>query len=615
MANYSLVSNAKFRPFSYQEMLAPVLMATQAHQAVEDAYSTLGMSAEEWGSKLNAQRDRESYEKYQAYSNALEKEAEELAKNGLNPSSRQSMLNMRTRYARDINPIAEAWNRRNEQIKAEADLLAKDPTHLFARRASLTSVDDYVRDSAFNTLNESYSGALLQQQVHQAAVALSKNAREDRGIQDKLRHVIGFNYEQLRRNGFKPEEVYAAIMNEPGASKELLNIVDTVLDNSGIGNWKYASEEDKERMLKQARALAAPGLWGSVGQTTYNIVSDDRAKASYESQLAEQRAIAAEERAAARARASSRAAINPSNIYSQEQAAQQIGNINKFKKYFDKNGNMTIEGWKEYNRKVADEKKRKAVAAYARDPEAQKRIINEMPDIDPSEFKVFMDNLNGGRAVTPQKAFGEWASKRFGKLFNDYKNTDFLKYDATKLTEYGYNIDNSEVANYSRLIQEASGGQMEEVEWDNTEKKWKTVKTVSTTDAFGNDAKPVKFYDSYHGNTVTLVDKEGNTKRYRAVRGINSVAEANINRHTAALYTVQNLYTKLGADGRKTLTFEEADNLNRVTRTNVFKVGTTINAATLQKVNADLEDGLITFQSQRGVTNTNKPQEWGALPY
>ena len=47
MPNYSLISNAHFRPFSYQDMLAPVLAATQAHQAVEDAYSTLDMSAEE----------------------------------------------------------------------------------------------------------------------------------------------------------------------------------------------------------------------------------------------------------------------------------------------------------------------------------------------------------------------------------------------------------------------------------------------------------------------------------------------------------------------------------------------------------------------------------------
>ena len=45
MANYSLVINSRFRPFSYQEMLAPTLQSTQAHQALEDAYNELGMQA------------------------------------------------------------------------------------------------------------------------------------------------------------------------------------------------------------------------------------------------------------------------------------------------------------------------------------------------------------------------------------------------------------------------------------------------------------------------------------------------------------------------------------------------------------------------------------------
>ena len=39
MANYSLVINSQFKPFSYSEMLAPVMQSTQAQQAVEDAVS------------------------------------------------------------------------------------------------------------------------------------------------------------------------------------------------------------------------------------------------------------------------------------------------------------------------------------------------------------------------------------------------------------------------------------------------------------------------------------------------------------------------------------------------------------------------------------------------
>ena len=42
MPNYSLVINSQFHPFSYQDMIAPVALATQAQQDLEDKYSTLG---------------------------------------------------------------------------------------------------------------------------------------------------------------------------------------------------------------------------------------------------------------------------------------------------------------------------------------------------------------------------------------------------------------------------------------------------------------------------------------------------------------------------------------------------------------------------------------------
>ena len=45
MPNYGLVINSKFKPFSYQEMLAPVNASTVAHQALENAYNELEVKA------------------------------------------------------------------------------------------------------------------------------------------------------------------------------------------------------------------------------------------------------------------------------------------------------------------------------------------------------------------------------------------------------------------------------------------------------------------------------------------------------------------------------------------------------------------------------------------
>ena len=90
MPNYGLVVNSKFRPFSYQEMLAPTLQATQAHQALEDAYSELEMKANTLETVLNKERDPELYQQYREYIDALGSVSDELARNGLTPTSRQS---------------------------------------------------------------------------------------------------------------------------------------------------------------------------------------------------------------------------------------------------------------------------------------------------------------------------------------------------------------------------------------------------------------------------------------------------------------------------------------------------------------------------------------------
>ena len=43
-----LIIGSKFNPFSYQEMLAPVVQATQAHQGLEEAYGELASKASVW---------------------------------------------------------------------------------------------------------------------------------------------------------------------------------------------------------------------------------------------------------------------------------------------------------------------------------------------------------------------------------------------------------------------------------------------------------------------------------------------------------------------------------------------------------------------------------------
>ena len=84
---------SKFRPFSYDEMVKPLLQQTLAQQELENAYGELNAKASVWENLAsNEDPDSEAYQLYSSYANDLRASADQLAKEGLNATSRRSML-------------------------------------------------------------------------------------------------------------------------------------------------------------------------------------------------------------------------------------------------------------------------------------------------------------------------------------------------------------------------------------------------------------------------------------------------------------------------------------------------------------------------------------------
>lgn len=287
MGNYSLVIDSRFKPFSYQEMLAPALMATQAHQELENQYSELATKANIWDEMANKHTDPYAYKMYKTYANDLKNQADQLARAGLNATSRRDMLNMRERYSKEITPIEQAYAARQKQAEQQQQALLQDPTLMLSRRAATTSLDDYIRNPqlAYDT----YSGKLITAQAAQAASALAKEMQEK---PRKWRSILNDSYyEALMQKGFSSQAVLQAIQDNPNAAPELLKIVEDAVSSSGIKDW------NNPMILKRAYDYAKQGLWSAVGETQYQTLDNWRAKmaAQEAAQIrAENRAIARE---------------------------------------------------------------------------------------------------------------------------------------------------------------------------------------------------------------------------------------------------------------------------------------------------------------------------------
>jgi hypothetical protein len=260
--------DTKFNPFTYDEMVKPLLYYKQAYDSAEAAYSDLASQTEAWKSVANQENSPEAYAMYQRYSGDLNRLVDDFSR-GMNSSNRRALLNMKRRYAKDIQPIADASKRREtlaeEQRKAELN----NPTMLWQRKASDMSLDDFINNPSAD-YGKSYSGAALSAQVAASAGALAKEFRDN---PDKMKKLVGGDYyEYIKQRGFTSEAVLAAIMDNPNASPVLTNLVESAIGSTGIKDWGSTDT------INQAYNYARQGLWSAVGQDESQLVQNWRAQ-------------------------------------------------------------------------------------------------------------------------------------------------------------------------------------------------------------------------------------------------------------------------------------------------------------------------------------------------
>lgn len=291
MANYSLVVNSKFQPFSFERYIQPYQIYGQAYKEIEDQYGELATKANVWEEMANEQTDPYAYKMYKTYANDLEEKAGQLAREGLNATSRREMLNMRARYSKEITPIEQAYKSRAEEIKEQTAGRANGI--VYEGNASTSSLDRYLKNPS--TKYNSADSKEGSQRVATAATALQKKLREyGRG-----KPLDGFTRTWLQEHGYRDNEVYQAINDIQGAlqgdgnirgNNVLTSILADEMNTSGVNLWK-----DQNARLDYFNRIA-PALYQAVGQTNIGAYEDKAAT------LAAQEAmqIRAETRAAAR---------------------------------------------------------------------------------------------------------------------------------------------------------------------------------------------------------------------------------------------------------------------------------------------------------------------------
>lgn len=515
MANYSLVVGSKYSPFTFEELLKPALLATQAHQDLENQYTDLSVKANVWESLANEQTDPKTYRMYKKYSNDLQNQADALSKHGLTPDSRSALMGLKKRYSQEITPIETAYTRRQKLANEQREARLKDETIMFDNDIATKSLDDFIANPELSYTN--YSGKTLASQVGTAAKALSKDMKDN---PRKWRSILGDSYYETRMHtGYTAEDIEKAILGAEDAPIELTNLVEGVINSSGIKNWKDPAT------LAKAYDYARQGLYEGVGEVKYETLDNWRAKMEVDlyNKLVAAQAGKGDLKGVA---------INPLNIYSSKQLNQAGKNIKDYSKYFTKNDKgktvLTDEGIEEYKRIITD---RVSVAGSGGGTAAlmNAETINNIGSYRQrnTPFREFMKSLGADNANASSYSLDP---EGIGEVWDKYlKDNDSSTYDAKKVTEFDYPIAGTNQDDMKDLLLTANRGlTLKEVDFDSETNTFKnTGKELKSSDLKGKDYKVVATRFSPYGNTVLIQDKEGNVHRYQMPSGINTTNENN----------------------------------------------------------------------------------------
>lgn len=227
----NLVINSQFRPFTYDEMVKPLVQYKEAYDKVEQDYSDLAAQTEMWKDIVNQTDSPEAYAMYKSYSDRLNSIVDDFSK-GMNLRNRSALIGMKRRYAQDIAPIAKA----SEAMNAANELRVKAGPDAIFEVGEYNSLDQFLHGRTANNRYQSRDAITKQTAVMtEAAMAEAmKDPEFQKAMGDQywlIKQHTGGSYEELL------EAMKLGMMDNPVAQNRFSQIRQEMMKKAGISNY------------------------------------------------------------------------------------------------------------------------------------------------------------------------------------------------------------------------------------------------------------------------------------------------------------------------------------------------------------------------------------------
>lgn len=181
MANYFATKTARFKPFSYQEMLAPIKAYQDAYNALETEMSNLDILANSIKNKLNPNdlEDAKKLKEYEAFQSEMDSAMNSFYSNGYNSDTRKKLNALKAQYAEKLDPINQAYERRIKDADFIRQHRITNPNLIVEGVGNSTSAYMYGNTPAPTVVNLN----TVSDAAKNASAGLSKQFIEQIGLQ------------------------------------------------------------------------------------------------------------------------------------------------------------------------------------------------------------------------------------------------------------------------------------------------------------------------------------------------------------------------------------------------------------------------------------------------
>lgn len=255
------ISTAKFNPYTYEQLAAPIEQATAVLSRQAQGLNALEMQNEMLGRYLDPETDAEEYAVWKQNSDNLRAASDSMLRTGLTTGNYNMFRDVTRVYAHDIIPMENAVKNRAQWASSVSQTLMQNP-------------DAVLKGSMRRPLKEFYTGVpqteIIKGSAIQADVATVMGAiGKYHGGVDNMGPSEFNKYQNIvrERTGMTLEQL-DAMSNDP--SSQLYAVIHEVMKKHGAEDMNGApavSDNDYTKLLNYAMS----GRYAAIGEAKYKL--------------------------------------------------------------------------------------------------------------------------------------------------------------------------------------------------------------------------------------------------------------------------------------------------------------------------------------------------------